>query len=125
MNRAHLLAFLWLRWRLRVNQFRRAGALNAVLFVLFAVAAAAGGLALLAVGFAVGLLVMPHAPPVARLLAWDGIVVAFLFFWAIGLLSDLQRSAPASGRSSSPPSRGVTSSWGRTSPSCRWLSGWA
>ena len=32
MNREHLFAFLWLRWRLQVNQFRKAGALNAILF---------------------------------------------------------------------------------------------
>jgi hypothetical protein len=92
VNRAHLSAFLWLRWRLRVNQFRKAGALNAVLFVLFAVATAVAGLALAAGGFAVGLLVMPHAPPAARLLVWDGVVISFLFFWLIGLFSDLQRA---------------------------------
>jgi hypothetical protein len=92
VNREHLLAFLWLRWRLRLNQFRKAGALNAVLFVLFAAGTAVAGLALLAGGFAVGLLVMPHAPPAARLLVWDGVVIVFLFFWLIGLFSDLQRS---------------------------------
>jgi hypothetical protein len=92
VNRAHLSAFLWLRWRLRVNQFRKAGALNAALFFLFAAGAVVAGLALLAGGFAVGLLVLPKAPPAARLLVWDGVVLAFLFFWLVGLFSDLQRS---------------------------------
>ena len=34
MNRRHLTAFLWLRWRLRVNHFRKAGAANAALLAV-------------------------------------------------------------------------------------------
>ena len=36
MNRQHLSAFLWLRWRLRVNQFKRAGTANAVILAILA-----------------------------------------------------------------------------------------
>src|SRR5204863_6821975 len=32
------------------------------------------------------------APPVAHLLTWGGVIAAFLFFWLMGLLTDLQRS---------------------------------
>jgi ABC-2 type transport system permease protein len=92
VNREHLRAFLWLRWRLRVNQFRKAGALNAALFIAFTVFALFAAIGLLVGGFLVGLLALPQAPPVVRLLVWDGVIVAFLFFWSIGLLSDVQRS---------------------------------
>ena len=30
IRRQHLSAFIWLRWRLRVNQLRKAGTVNAV-----------------------------------------------------------------------------------------------
>ena len=44
MNRSHLEAFLWLRWRLAVNQFRRSGPggviLSGILTVVVVVAAA-------------------------------------------------------------------------------------
>jgi ABC-2 type transport system permease protein len=92
VNRAHLLAFLWLRWRLRVNQFRKAGALNAVIVALFMVATASAAVGLAVVGFLVGLLAFPHASPGIRLIVWDGAIVVFLFFWLTGLMTDLQRS---------------------------------
>ena len=56
MNREHLKAFLWLRWRLRVNQFRKAGAVNAVLFGIFAVVCLIASVILLMVGVLVGLM---------------------------------------------------------------------
>src|SRR5207247_1499819 len=34
VNWQHFRAFLWLRWRLRVNLFKRGGTLNAVVFAL-------------------------------------------------------------------------------------------
>ncbi|MBP3960409.1 hypothetical protein J8F10_34720 [Gemmata sp. G18] len=92
MNREHLLAFLWLRWRLRINQFRKAGALNAALFIVFVVSTLIAAVGLLVTGFLVGLLALPHASPTVRLLVWDGVVLAFLFFWMIGLLTELQRA---------------------------------
>src|SRR5262249_52187129 len=92
VNWQHLKAFLWLRWRLRVNQFRKAGALNAVLLIFALVVIGTAAVGLFFTGFFVGLFAMPHASPVARLLVWDGVVVVFLFSWMIGLMADLQRS---------------------------------
>ena len=92
MNREHLLAFLWLRWRLRYNQFRKAGPLNAALYVVFVVSTLIAAVGVLIAGFLVGLFALPHASPTVRLLVWDGIVGAFLFFWMIGLLTELQRT---------------------------------
>jgi ABC-2 type transport system permease protein len=92
VNWQHLKAFLWLRWRLRVNQFRKAGALNAVLLIFALVVVGTAAVGLFVTGFFVGLFAMPHASPVARLLVWDGVVVVFLFCWMIGLMAELQRA---------------------------------
>ena len=45
MNAQHFRAFLWLRWRIRVNQFRRGGTANVVVMIVVAVLGA-----LLAIG---------------------------------------------------------------------------
>jgi hypothetical protein len=92
VNGEHFRAFLWLRWRLRVNQFRKAGTGNVVLFAVFVVLAAGASVGLFAAGFAVGFFALPGATPVVQLFMWDGIVIVFLFFWMIGLLTDLQRT---------------------------------
>jgi hypothetical protein len=92
VNLAHLRAFVWLRWRLSVNQFRKAGALNAALFFALVGLVLVAAVGLFVGGFAAGYLALPAATPTVRLLVWDGAVVAFLFFWAIGLLAELQRS---------------------------------
>lgn len=89
---SQLGTILWLRWRLSRNQWSRGGALNAVL-TMIAVAiglalSAAGGLA----GMIAGALALAKATPQVMLIVWDVIVVGFLFFWMIGLISELQRS---------------------------------
>ena len=92
MNREHLKAFFWLRWRLRVNQFKKAGTLNLVLVAIGAGCALVSAVGLFIGGFALGLWGLPTAPPAVRLYVWDGLVAAFLFAWTIGLLAEIQRS---------------------------------
>src|SRR5262249_51863492 len=46
--------------------------------------------------FALGLFAIPKANAVQLMYAWDGLIVAFLFFWCVGLLAELQRSDPLS-----------------------------
>ena len=43
-----------------------------------------------------GLYVIPKAAPMHLMYAWDGLIVAFLFFWGIGLMTELQRTEPLS-----------------------------
>jgi hypothetical protein len=88
----HLSAFLWLRWRLVVNTAKRAGAVSAAITAIVAVFALMSSLALFTGGLFFGALGMPHLPPVGRLGVWTGLVLFFLFFWTIGLLTALQRS---------------------------------
>ena len=92
MNREHLLAFIWLRWRLRVNQLKKGGIVNAVLLTVLAVAAVGVAVGMFVGGFLGGALGMPMASPELQLLIWDGVVVGFLFTWMIGLLTELQRT---------------------------------
>ena len=92
MNIEHLKAFLQLRWRLRANQFRKAGTLNAVLAVVVSLFVVVGSVGLVVGGFALGLLVFGDVPAFVHLFTWDGIVLGLLFVWTTGLLADLQRS---------------------------------
>lgn len=92
MNLEQIKAIIWLRWRLTVNQFSRGGAVNAAVGIgvmaLLAMGAAASG----AGGFIAGLLALGKASPAVLLGVWDGILFAFLLFWMIGLVIEIQRS---------------------------------
>jgi hypothetical protein len=96
VNWRHLQAFLWLRWRLRVNQIKRGGTVNAIITAVFAASLIPMTGVLFVGAFLVGLLAVPQIPdryrPISILFIWDGMVLVFLFLWAIGLLSELQRS---------------------------------
>ncbi len=92
MNRQHLLALFWLRWRIRVNQFKKGGVVNAVLLAVVAVAALGLVAGLFAGSVLVGYFALPEASPLVVLFVWDGVVVLFVFVWTIGLLVELQRS---------------------------------
>ena len=92
MNWEHLKTFLWLRWRIGSNRNRRAGKASVILQgIVMVIGVAAGGLAF-AGGIAFGYLALPQVTPNILMLIWDGIVVAFLFFWMTELLVELQRS---------------------------------
>ncbi len=96
MNWQHFQAFIWLRWRLMINQLRRGGAVNALVAVIVAVAGVLLAIGGFVTAFLVGLLALPLVPadyyPLVLLYVWDGLVVTFLFTWMIGLLIELQRS---------------------------------
>jgi hypothetical protein len=92
VNWEHLRTFLWLRWRIISNRNRRAGAASVILQgILMALALATGGLAFVG-GITAGILALPQVSPGNVMLIWDGIVIAFLFFWMTELLIELQRS---------------------------------
>src|SRR5262249_44940187 len=92
VNRQHLKAFVWLRWRLLVNQLKRGGLANVVLLILAAIAASILVGFLFLVFFFVGLVPLAKASPAFVMYVWDGLVVGFLFCWMIGLITVLQRS---------------------------------
>jgi ABC-2 type transport system permease protein len=88
----HLQAFLWLRWRLFLNQLRRGGIANILILALLSVVGAFTALGLFVTGLLVGLLAFEETPPAILMYVCDGIVGVFLFAWTMGLLIDLQRS---------------------------------
>jgi hypothetical protein len=90
----HLAAFVWLRWRLSVNQWRRAGTVNFVLMMIVAFGALVTAVPLFFGCFALGLYLIPRAQPAHLMYAWDGLIAVFLFFWGLGVLIELQRSEP-------------------------------
>lgn len=94
MNLNHLSAFVWLRSRIRLNQLRKGGVVSQVLVIILSVMVVSAAVGMFVGGIFAGLFGLPAAPPVARLLIWDGLVVVFLFVWAIGLLTEIQRSDP-------------------------------
>jgi ABC-2 type transport system permease protein len=92
VNLQHFKAFVWLRYRIRVNQFKKAGSVNFALMAILAVGALIASVGLFITGVLIGVLALPEAPPWVRLVVWDGLVVGCLFSWMIGLLTDLQRT---------------------------------
>jgi hypothetical protein len=92
MNLEHLKAVIWLRWRLRSNQFKKAGTLNAVIFSIITVMALVSMVGLFIAGTLVGGFLLPRASPLIQMYVWDGLIAAVIFSWSIGLLTDLQRA---------------------------------
>ncbi|APW62405.1 hypothetical protein [Paludisphaera borealis] len=92
MNWRHFQAFVWLRWRLTANHWRRAGKLNAVLMAAVVVLTLVMAVPLFIGSFALGLYAIPKATPDQLMYVWDGLIVGFLSFWAIGVLVELQRN---------------------------------
>jgi len=92
VNWQHFRAFLWLRWRLRVNQLKRGGIANAIFLAILAVGAGIAAFSLFVVFLLVGLFALSKEAPLVVLFVWDGLVVTLLFFWAVGLLAELQRA---------------------------------
>jgi hypothetical protein len=88
----HLSAVVWLRWRIMVNSWRRAGAFNAWFMIVVVTAALLMAIPIWIGCFAFGLYAIPGAKPIYLLYVWDGLIAGFLLFWMVGLLTDLQRS---------------------------------
>ncbi len=84
-------SILWLRWKLSRNQWRRRGLFDRVSFTILC-GVGVGVVLLSAVGGFFAGLALVEAPGWALLLVVDGLVLFFLFFWVVGLLTELQRS---------------------------------
>lgn len=92
MNWDQLKTIFWLRWRLTRNQWAKSGGLGAVLSGIIAVT----GLIISGASFlgaiVGGCFVSPEVKPAILMGIWFAATVAFLFFWLIGLIAELQRS---------------------------------
>jgi hypothetical protein len=74
------------------NQWRRGGTLNAVLTMIVVVSALVVAIPLLVACFVLGLYAIPKAAPQQLLYVSDGLIVGFVLFWSIGLVTELQRT---------------------------------
>lgn len=92
MTWSQLGTILWLRWRLTRNQWSRHGRVTATISVIVTAVLVATGAAGGIGGFLLGAWGKVGAKPPAMLGLWDVLVGAFLLFWLIGVLSEIQRS---------------------------------
>jgi ABC-2 type transport system permease protein len=92
VNWTHLRTFVWLRWRLAVNQMRRSGSGGVAISAIFTALMVAGAVVGLLIGLAIGLFPLRTAAAPVVMAVWDGAIVGFLFFWMVGLISELQRA---------------------------------
>lgn len=92
MSWQHLRAFVWLRWRLMANGWRRGGQINFIITVFFAACAVAASLPLFAGSLWLGMRLFANQTPEHLLYTWDVLVVGFTFIWSIGLITELQRT---------------------------------
>ncbi|MCP3902927.1 MAG: ABC transporter permease [Planctomycetes bacterium] len=89
---SHLKTIVWLRWRLGLKRWRRSSMLGSIVAVLMIVGSILAGFIAFIVALTVGVGALDDVPPDVLLLIWDAVIVAFLFFWLIGLVTELQRS---------------------------------
>ena len=95
MNWSQLQTILWLRLRLVLNQWRRGGGVGAVLAGVVTVGAITLGVGTFVGGLLAGIFAFkPATPMMVMLLVWAGLTGAFLLFWGVGLLAELQRAEP-------------------------------
>jgi len=92
LNYSHLQAVLWLRWRILVNRLRRGGKVGGVLLGVLLFLAVCTSLGLFVLTLVLGLTTLEKATPFELMTTWVGLALGFLFFWMVGLLTDLQRS---------------------------------
>jgi len=92
MDVSQLRTILWLRWRLTRNQWSRNGPLNAAVTMLVAGIGLVIGMGGAVGGLLAGMFLLTDASPAMLLVVWDVLVGAFLFFWMIGIVNDIQRS---------------------------------
>jgi hypothetical protein len=92
MNWNQLQTILWLRWRLMCNQWRKSGGLGAVFSVIITIIALGLGVISFVAGLLGGVFGLAKQSPQVIMFVCLGITVLFLFFWLIGLMTELQRS---------------------------------
>jgi ABC-2 type transport system permease protein len=92
VNGQHFRAFVWLRWRLFVNQMGKAGLANTIILAILAIGALFLALMTFVGAFVLGVFAMPEAEPAVHMFVWDGLALAFLFCWTTGVFAELQKS---------------------------------
>jgi hypothetical protein len=92
VNWDQLKTILWLRWRLTRNQWTRSKGIGAVVTAIIALTLCTLGAAGFVGALLGGIFGLGQAKPVVVWGVWLGVTLAFLFFWMVGLLQEIQRS---------------------------------
>jgi len=92
MDWGQFRAVLWLRRRLSRNQFARSGILGKIYAVAVPIVAVLVATVTFTGGLVGGWAGLGDTTPKSISLVWLGITIGFLFFWTVGLLSEIQRS---------------------------------
>jgi ABC-2 type transport system permease protein len=92
LNWDQLKTILWLRWRLTRNQWGRNKGIGAAVAAIVAVGVCLLGGTSFAVALVGGIYGLGAAKANLVWGIWLGLTLVFLFFWMVGLLSELQRS---------------------------------
>ncbi len=96
MNFQHWRAIVWLRWRLVCNQINRLGWFSRALLYFVMILALLAGVTSLFLSILLGIWLLPPTCPPGMVLVCDGMILAFLSSWVIGVSTDLRRSEPLS-----------------------------
>jgi ABC-2 type transport system permease protein len=91
VNWDQLKTILWLRWRLTRNQWTRSKGTAAIAAIIAGGVCVLGGASFVGALLA-GMTALAQTKPFGVWAVWLGLTLAFLFFWMIGLLTELQRS---------------------------------
>ncbi len=86
-----LCTMVWVRWRIRINQLRHGGAIGQAIAAILFASMLMGIVLSFGIGIAIGV-GLRFAPEPGYVIAWDGILVAFLFLWFLMTMTDFQRS---------------------------------
>ena len=92
MNWEHLKAIVWLRQRLFFNWLRRSGIANTIVTGILMALGLVASAVMFFVTLLLGIKLLPSATTDQLLVVWNVVIGLFLFSWAIGLLTELQRS---------------------------------
>lgn len=92
MKRDQFKAMLWVRWRILANRISRRGKISNVLFALLLIVGVLFSLGAGVLAYFVGVKELPDATPIGIFGVWVGLAGVFLFFWMVGLMTELSRS---------------------------------
>ena len=88
----HFQTFVWLRWRIRINQLRHGSSLGKALAAILLVSFAMFCVGSFVIGGLLGAFAPRLIPRDLYFLFWDGLIALFCFVWVMHVATDIQRS---------------------------------
>lgn len=88
----HFQTFVWLRWRIRINQLRSSSGIGKALSAILLVSFAMSCVVLLVAGSVMGIVLPRLVPREYYFLFWDALISLFCFIWMIFVATDVQRT---------------------------------